>query len=132
VLIEKLRIFPEEIAARDRIARRYAAGLADVVAVPQVPPGSTSVWAQYTIRLAPGRRDAFAAALKGQGIPTVIYYPKPLHRQEAYRHYPVVEGGLPVSDRLADEVLSLPMHAYLDEAVQDRIVDAVRIALKRG
>ena len=132
VLIEKLKIFPEEIAARDRIARRYAAGLADVVEVPQVPPGSTSVWAQYTIRLAPGRRDAVAAALKGQGIPTAIYYPKPLHRQEAYRHYPVVEGGLPVSERLADEVLSLPMHAYLDEAVQDRIVDAVRIALKRG
>jgi UDP-2-acetamido-2-deoxy-ribo-hexuluronate aminotransferase len=131
VLIEKLKIFPEEVAARDRIARRYAA-LADVVGVPQVPPGCTSVWAQYTIRLAPGRRDALAAALKGQGIPTAIYYPKPLHRQQAYRHYPVVDGGLPTSERLADEVLSLPMHAYLDEAVQDRVIDAVRVALKRG
>ena len=132
VLIEKLKIFPEEIAARDRIARRYGAGLADVAGVPQVPAGCTSVWAQYTIRLAPGRRDGVAAALKGQGIPTAIYYPKPLHRQQAYRHYPVVDGGLPASERLADEVLSLPMHAYLAEAVQDRIIDAVRIALKRG
>jgi dTDP-4-amino-4,6-dideoxygalactose transaminase len=90
------------------------------------------VWAQYTIRLPSGRRDALAAALKGQGIPTAIYYPKPLHRQQAYRHYPVVDGGLPASELLADEVLSLPMHAYLAEAVQDRIIDAVRIALKRG
>jgi dTDP-4-amino-4,6-dideoxygalactose transaminase len=132
VLIEKLKIFPEEIAARERVARRYAAGLADVAGVPQVPAGCTSVWAQYTIRLAPGRRDAVAAALKGQGIPTAIYYPKPLHRQQAYRHYPVVDSGLPASERLADEVLSLPMHAYLEETVQDRIVDALRIALKRG
>ena len=130
VLIEKLKIFPEEIAARDRIARRYAAELADVAAVPQVPQGCTSVWAQYTIRLAPGRRDRLAAALQAQGIPTAVYYPKPLHRQHAYRHYPVVDGGLPVSDRLAEEVISLPMHAYLEEAAQDRIVTAVRGALE--
>ena len=66
---------------------------------------------------------------QAQGIPTAIYYPKPLHRQEAYRHYPVVDGGVPVSDRLADEVLSLPMHAYLDEPTQDRIIEALRRAL---
>ena len=67
--------------------------------------------------------------LKAQGIPTAIYYPKPLHRQTAYRAFPVAAGGLPVSDLLAGEVLSLPMHAYLDDAVQDRIVAAVRQAL---
>jgi dTDP-4-amino-4,6-dideoxygalactose transaminase len=129
VLIEKLKIFPEEIAARDRIARRYHGGLKDVAIVPEVPAGYTSVWAQYTIRLAPGRRDGLATALKAEGIPTAIYYPIPLHRQVAYRGYPVAEGGLAVSERLAQEVISLPMHAYLDEPVQDRIIAAVRRAL---
>jgi dTDP-4-amino-4,6-dideoxygalactose transaminase len=129
VLIEKLRIFPEEIAARDRIARRYNSTLKDVATVPEVPAGFTSVWAQYTIRLAPGRRDGIAAALKAEGIPTAIYYPIPLHKQVAYRGYPAAEGGLAVSERLAQEVISLPMHAYLDEPVQDRIIAAVRRAL---
>jgi dTDP-4-amino-4,6-dideoxygalactose transaminase len=132
VLIEKLKIFPEEIAARDRAARRYASTLADVVKVPEVSEDSTSVWAQYTIRLAPGRRDKLAAALKAHGIPTAIYYPKPLHRLEAYKGFPVAEGGLPVSDRLAEEVISLPMHAYLDEPTQTRIIEAVRGALAGG
>jgi len=129
VLIEKLKIFPAEILARERIARRYSTGLADVATVPKLAPGSTSVWAQYTIRLAAGRRDKLAAALKPQGIPTAIYYPTPLHRQEPYQRFPVAEGGAPVSERLAEEVISLPMHAYLDEATQDRIIEAVRRAL---
>jgi len=129
VLIEKLKIFPEEIAARDNIAARYSAALADVATVPRVGNESTSVWAQYTIRLAPGRRDALAAALKAEGIPTAVYYAKPLHRQQAYSSYPVADGGAPVSDRLAEEVISLPMHAYLEPAVQDRIIAAVKRAL---
>jgi len=130
VLLEKLKIFPDEIAARDRIARRYAEGLADLVIVPKVPSGLMSVWAQYTIRVAAGRRAKVAAALKAEGIPTAIYYPIPLHRQQAYKHYPVGEGGVPVSDQLAAEVISLPMHAYLDAPTQDHIVDAVRRALR--
>ena len=129
VLIEKLKIFSEEIAARNRIARRYGEHLADVAQVPQVVEGSTSVWAQYTIRLPSGARDGFAAALKAQGIPTAVYYPIPLNRQEAYRHFPVVEGGVPVCEQLAEEVISLPMHAYLDEPTQDRIIAASRQAL---
>jgi dTDP-4-amino-4,6-dideoxygalactose transaminase len=130
ILIEKLKIFPDEIAARDRIARRYSEALGDVVITPAVPPGSLSVWAQYTIRVSGNRRDKFAAALKAEGIPTAIYYPIPLHRQQAYKQYPVGEGGVAVSDRLAGEVISLPMHAYLDEPTQDRIIAAVRSALK--
>jgi UDP-2-acetamido-2-deoxy-ribo-hexuluronate aminotransferase len=129
ILLEKLKIFPQEIAARNQAAERYAAGLAGVAIVPRVAKERTSVWAQYTIRLTPGRRDALAAALKQQGIPTAIYYAKPLHRQAAYRDYPVAEGGLPVSERLAEEVISLPMHAYLDDATQDRIIAAVVRAL---
>jgi dTDP-4-amino-4,6-dideoxygalactose transaminase len=129
VLMEKLRIFPEEILARERVARRYSAGLADVAIVPRLASGSTSVWAQYTIRLASGRRDALAAALKAQGIPTAVHYPVPLHRQQPYQHFPIALGGAPVSERLAEEVISLPMHAYLDETTQDRIIEAVRRAL---
>jgi dTDP-4-amino-4,6-dideoxygalactose transaminase len=129
VLIEKLKIFPDEIAARNRVAARYSAALADVAILPRIADGATSVWAQYTIRVAPERRDGFAAALKAQGIPTAIHYPKPVHEQTAYAHYPVADGGLPVAERLAREVISLPMHAYLDEPVQDRIIAAVRGAL---
>jgi dTDP-4-amino-4,6-dideoxygalactose transaminase len=131
VLIEKLKIFPDEIEARNRVARRYNEGLADVVAVPTVPAGTTSVWAQYTIRLSGGRREAFAAALKAEGIPTAIYYPIPLHLQQAYKDYPIGKGGVAVSTRLAGEVISLPMHAYLDEPTQDRIIEATRRALSR-
>jgi len=129
VLMEKLRIFPEEILARERAARRYSAGLADVATVPRLASGSSSVWAQYTIRLASGRRDGLAAALKAQGIPTAIHYPVPLHRQQPYQHFPIALGGAPVSERLAEEVISLPMHAYLDETTQDRIIEATRRAL---
>jgi dTDP-4-amino-4,6-dideoxygalactose transaminase len=128
VLIEKLKIFPDEIAERNRIARRYAQHLAGAVTVPVVPGHMTSVWAQYTIRIKPGAREAFAASLKAQGVPTAVYYPKPLHRLEAYRHYPADPDGLPVTDMLAGEVISLPMHAYLDDATQDRIITAVHRA----
>jgi dTDP-4-amino-4,6-dideoxygalactose transaminase len=130
VLLEKLKIFPDEITARNAAAEHYAAGLAGVAIVPRVAKDQTSVWAQYTIRLAAGRRDALAAALKAQGIPTAIYYAKPLHRQAAYSGFPIADGGLPVSEKLADEVISLPMHAYLDRATQDRIVAAVCRALQ--
>jgi dTDP-4-amino-4,6-dideoxygalactose transaminase len=131
VLLEKLKIFPDEIAARNKVAERYSNALGNVASVPRVPDGMTSVWAQYTIRIEPGRRADLAAALKAEGIPTAVYYTKPLHRQEAYAQFPYADGGLPVSDRLAHEVISLPMHAYLDEPTQDRIIDAVQRALSR-
>jgi dTDP-4-amino-4,6-dideoxygalactose transaminase len=126
VLIEKLKIFPDEIAARNRVAVRYSEALADVATVPHTGNECTSVWAQYTIRLKPGRRDALAAALKAEGIPTAIYYTKPLHKQPAYRDYPLADGGVPVSEQLSSEVISLPMHAYLEQPDQDRIIGAVR------
>ena len=127
ILIEKLGIFEDEIAARNEVAERYARGLGNVVTVPRLAEGCTSVWAQYTIRLPKGaNRDGFAAALKAQGIPSAIYYPKSMHQQTAYRDFPVADGGLPVSERLSGDVISLPMHAYLDEASQDRVIQAVR------
>lgn len=129
ILIEKLKIFEDEIAARNRVADRYFDALHNIVAAPRVVDGNRSVWAQYTIRMPRGGRDAFAAALKAQGIPTAVYYPKPMHLQTAYRHYPVADGGLPVSERLSQDVISLPMHAYLDPADQDRVIKAVRDAV---
>jgi dTDP-4-amino-4,6-dideoxygalactose transaminase len=130
ILIEKLKIFDDEIAARNKVAERYARGLGNLVTVPHLAAGCSSVWAQYTIRLPKGvNRDGFAAALKAQGIPTAIYYVKSMHQQTAYRDYPVAGGGLPVSEQLSDDVISLPMHAYLDEPTQERIIRAVRGAV---
>jgi dTDP-4-amino-4,6-dideoxygalactose transaminase len=129
ILIEKLKIFEDEISARNEVAARYAQGLGNVVSVPRVAAGCTSVWAQYTVRLPQGcDRDSFATSLKDQGIPTAIYYPKSNHQQTAYRHFPVADGGLPMSEKISDDVISLPMHAYLDEPTQQRIITAVRHA----
>ncbi|MGD9920297.1 MAG: DegT/DnrJ/EryC1/StrS family aminotransferase [Pseudorhodoplanes sp.] len=130
VLLEKLKIFPDEIERRDRIVARYNEALADVATVPVVPEGSTSVWAQYTIKVDSAKRDGLVAALKEEGIPTAVYYPKPLHRQTAYKQYPSAGNGLPVSDLVAGQVISLPMHPYLEPADQDRVVDAVRRNLR--
>ena len=130
ILIEKLKIFEDEIATRNKVAERYARGLGNVVTVPRLASGCTSVWAQYTIRLPKDcDRDGFAAALKAQGIPTAIYYSKSMHQQSAYRDFPVADGGLRASESLSCDVISLPMHAYLDEPAQERIIKAVRGAM---
>jgi len=124
VLLEKLKIFPDEIERRNRVAERYVQGLAGhVAATPVVIPGGRSVWAQFTVEH--DDRDALAAHLKAEGVPTAVYYPIPLHRQPAYRQHPVGPGGLAVTEAKAERVVSLPMSAYLDEAVQDRVIAAV-------
>ncbi|WP_449256996.1 DegT/DnrJ/EryC1/StrS family aminotransferase [Bosea sp. (in: a-proteobacteria)] len=130
VLIEKLKIYAEEIEKRQVVAQRYTAALKGLVVTPHVMPGCVSTWAQYTIRVDAHRRDAFQAALKEKGVPTTVYYPKPLHQQTAYKHYPVAGNGLPISERVAQEVVALPMHPYLDEERQDYIIAAVHDALK--
>lgn len=117
VILENLKIFATEIESRNRIAARYTEALEGLIATPAVLPGTQSVWAQYTVRLDAVDRDAVAAHLKSRGIPTAVYYPNPLHRQTAYRSYPRAGDQLPVSDALAKEVLSLPIHAYLDDPV---------------
>jgi dTDP-4-amino-4,6-dideoxygalactose transaminase len=128
VLLQKLTIFEDEIGARNRVAARYSQGLAGAVKTPEVIDGGVSVWAQYTVEAVD--RDRLAAALKAQGIPTAVYYPVPMHLQAAYADHPRGDGGLPASEAAADHVLSLPMHAYLEEAVQDRIIAAVRDAAR--
>ena len=123
VLIEKLKIFPDEIAARMRVAKRYNAllGKSNRVIVPRLIEGAQSVWAQYTIQVED--RARLQADLKDENIPTAVYYPIPLGRQRAYAHFP--SAPTPVSDTLSKRVVSLPMHPYLDEATQDRIAAAV-------
>jgi dTDP-4-amino-4,6-dideoxygalactose transaminase len=132
VLLAKLSIFEDEIVARQAIAARYHEALGDVVRVPPVIEGATSVWAQYTVVVEDGDRDALARALRADGIATGIHYPTPLHRQPAYRHFPTAAGGLPVAEHLSARVLSLPMHPYLDVPTQDRIVTSLRRALASG
>lgn len=127
ILLEKLKIFDEEIEARDAVAKRYTEALVNVVGVPRLASGNASVWAQYTIRLPPEiDRKNFMAALKDNNVPTMIYYDKPMHQQTAYRGYPKLEAGLTVSDTLSKQVVSLPMHPYLDQATQDYIIEVVR------
>lgn len=124
ILIEKLAILEDEMEARQLVAARYAQGLGDVVKVPEIAAGSRSAWAQYAIET--DGRDGLKAHLAENGIPSVIYYPKPLHRQEAYDAYPVAPGGLPVTDALPGRILCLPMHPYLGEADQDMVIDCIR------
>jgi dTDP-4-amino-4,6-dideoxygalactose transaminase len=91
--------------------------------VPAVIDGGVSIWAQYTIEHE--NRDGLAAHLKDQGVPTAVYYPVPMHLQPAYARFSSGPGSLPVTERLMERVISLPMHSDLDEATQDRIIAAV-------
>lgn len=127
VLIEKLAIFDEECTARREIAAHYTENLKDVVATPIVRNDCNPIWAQYTVTSP--QRDRIVTTLRGQNIPTALFYPRPAHTQTPYRGVPMVTGGLPVTERLASEVVSLPMHPYLASEVRDRIVGAVRSAL---
>ena len=123
ILIEKLKIFEDEIDKRNVVAERYNQAFAgsNRIKTPHVIEGVTSSWAQYTLQVSD--RAGFQAALKAAGVPTMVYYPIPLSRQPAYAHYPSVPT--PVSEALSGHVVSLPMHPYLDEATQDRIIAAV-------
>jgi len=123
ILIEKLAILEDEMEARQKVAQRYRDGLHNVVKVAHVPEGHRSAWAQYAIETP--HRDALKAHLQTLGIPTVIYYVKPLHLQDAYKHYPRTPKGLPVSEGLPERILCLPMHPYLSTEDQDRIVNAI-------
>ena len=125
ILLEKLSVFAEEIELREAAARRYAEGLAgSKAAAPAVIEGGQSVWAQYVIEHPD--RDGLAAHLKGEGVPTAVYYPAPMHGQPPYARFERGPGGLPVTEAAAGKVLALPMHPYLDPADQDRIIAAIR------
>ncbi|MDX8481235.1 DegT/DnrJ/EryC1/StrS aminotransferase family protein [Mesorhizobium sp. VK24D] len=124
ILIEKLAILEDEMVARQAVADRYAKGLGDIVKASRNLSGGRSAWAQYAIETP--KRDGLKAHLGEKGIPSVIYYVKPLHEQVAYRDYPRTPTGLAVSEKLPRQILCLPMHAYLSEADQDRIIETIR------
>jgi dTDP-4-amino-4,6-dideoxygalactose transaminase len=131
ILLEKIFVYADEIEARNKVAAAYSARLKDTVKTPAIPADCTSVWAQYTLTLPEGTdRNAIAAALKDKGIPTAVYYPKPLHQQTAYKHQPVAGNGVPVCENLAGRVISLPMHPYLTDEQIDYICSEFKAAMK--
>ncbi|PWE18704.1 aminotransferase DegT [Marinicauda salina] len=127
VLLVKMDVFDDEIRVRNEAAARYAEGFGDLVRPHKVIEGGRSVWAQYTIEV--DDRDGFRAALADRGVPTAVYYPRPLHMHPPYADYPLGPGGLPVTEAAADRVVSLPMDGYLEGERQQRVIEAVRAAL---
>jgi len=124
ILLVKLDVFAEELVQRHRAADIYENGLKDAVETPQLAPGATCTWAQYTIEV--DDRDAFRSYLSSRGVPTAVYYPIPLHMQPPYASFPVVPGGLSVTMKKCERVVSLPMHADIRREDQQRIVEAVQ------
>jgi dTDP-4-amino-4,6-dideoxygalactose transaminase len=129
ILIEKLKIFPEEIEIREKIAQRYNCklGVSNGIRVSRVINGAQSIWAQYTIQVP--NRDKLVAALGDKGVPAAVYYPTPLSLQRGYKHFSSVPT--PVSEKLSRTVISLPMHPYLEADVQDRIIEEVLDSVAR-
>ena len=128
ILLAKFEIFPEEITLRQEVAGRYTRLLNPVpgITCPVVAKGCLSAWAQYT--LISDRKDQVMAALQQARIPTAIYYPKPLHLQTAYQYLDYKPGDFPVSEKSSEAVFSLPMHPYLTDDEQEKIVDVIRKA----
>ena len=133
VLLSKLTIFPQELIARQKAADLYTSQLSDVVTTPRLIEGATSAWAQYTVKL-PQKcdRDKIQQALSAENIPTMVYYPIPMHKQRPYQRYPVANGQLTITDTLCDIVLALPMHPYLTEAQITTISSALREAVAQA
>lgn len=132
ILQVKLKAFAEyEVENVNKVARLYDERLVGVVKTPLVPEGFYSSWAQYTIRLASKeQRDALQASLKEAGIPSMVYYPTPMHGQSAYKELNVTDSDCPASSELCDTVLSLPMHPYMTEKEVDTVCNAIKANLQ--
>ena len=132
ILLVKLKAFKDyELVDVNKVAARYTEKLRGVAKTPIVPEGFYSSWAQYTLQVENKEvRTGLQAALKALDIPTAIYYPIPMHRQTAFNYLDTNENQCPVSDQLADVVISLPIHPYLSVADQDKICEAVSKYLK--
>ena len=128
ILLPKLAVFSDEIEQRNKVASRYKDGLKDyVIRVPHILDGVISTWAQFTIEVE--NPHEFADKMKEKGIPTARYYPKPVHTQQAYRHFPRAGNGLPNTEDCMDTIISLPMHPYLEEDIQDMIIEQAKSAI---
>lgn len=126
VLLEKLAIFPEELQLRAKHAAYYDGRLGEFLNLPSREDGFQSSWGYYTVKVP--HRDAVQQKLSEAGVPTAVYYRQPLHKMAAFQAF-APEGGLPICEKLAGEVLSLPMHPYLTEGQIDRVCDALIKAL---
>jgi len=126
ILLAKFDIFPDEIELRNQVSHRYSDLISPLSSVfcPLIPDGMKSVWAQYSV-LAQDEQDrsAIQAKLKDAGIPTAIYYPKPLHLQDAFAFLDYKEGEFPISESISKRIFSLPMHPYLQAEDQQRIAE---------
>ena len=130
ILLSKLSIFQDELDKRQQVADQYQALLSEHVITPRLTKGATSSWAQYTIKLPQDcDRQAIQDALSAKGVPTMIYYPIPMHKQAPYQRYPVANGALTITDTLCDIVLALPMHPYLTSEQIVTISDALKSAM---
>ena len=124
ILSAKLTVFETEIAARNKLADYFSTELSDLTEVPFISPNARSCWAQFVIKTS--NRDELQAFLKDRGIPTMIYYPLPMHLQIAYQKYGDGVGSMPVSEALCGEVLALPMHPYMSDETAAQIVSGVK------
>lgn len=130
ILLEKLAVYAEEIEKRQLVAQKYSAALSDVIDTPTIADGVKSVWAQYTLTCREGQsRETIMAQLKEHGIPTAVYYPLPLHQQTAYKNYPSDPAGMLNSEALSQQVFSLPMHPYMKDVDQNKVIEAVKMAV---
>jgi len=127
VLLAKLPHFEWEVTERNRVGARYTELLRGACGVPDVAPGNTHVYAQYTLRVP--NRDAVGEKLKAQGIPSAVYYPQCLHEQPVFANLGYRRGDFPESEKASREVISLPMHPFLTEAEQQMIAAAVKSAI---
>ena len=130
LLLPKLEVFPEEIVSRNRVAARYTEQLSpcESLQTPRVAEGLQSAWAQYS--LLADHREKVQSALRAKGIPTAVYYPKPLHRQTAYRGLGYKEGDFPESEFASRRIFSLPMHPYLSDEQIRMIARELTLALE--
>jgi len=129
IMLPKLKIFPEEIELRQQVAGRYTAALSDLVETPYVPDDYISTWAQYSILT--DHRDAIQAALKDNGIPSVIYYRVPCHLSKAFESLGYKVGDMPNSEQASKRILSLPMHPYVDEDLAEKVASIIQTVIRR-
>lgn len=120
ILLQKLKIFPEELIKREKIAKDYQDALSPFVETPYIAPDNKSSWAQFTIKI--DNRERIKSQLSSIGIPSVVYYPIPLANQVGYQTFPRVSTGVSVSNLLSEKVLSLPMHPHLTAKSQNHVV----------
>lgn len=129
VLLEKIEIFPQEVAARNQLADWYQSEISEIVGTPEVPAGFISSWAQYTIKVPPQRRDSIISTLKEAGIPSQVYYRTPLHLMRAFEELNLTSGSFPISEKVSQSVMSLPMHGYSDKESAMNVCEAIKRAL---